>query len=262
MKMHSTALITGASTGIGEKLAMVFAENGHDVVLVARRKPELEDIASRLRSAFDVKATVHAADLAEDGAADALFAALEDTPVDILVNNAGVALSGSFRRMDPAAIDNMLRVNVVALTQLTRRFVEPMIERNRGRILNVASIAAFQAVPSLAVYGATKAFVLSFSEALSVELGYRGISVTAVCPGFTETDMLHKSSASGDSGSGIPGAIVLDPDRVARDAYAACMAGDAIKVPSIGYAMYTSGSRLLPRWLLRNVTRFAMKMGR
>lgn len=261
MKMQSTALVTGASAGIGKKIAAVFAENGHDLVLVARRQPELEKLAKKLRAQFGVEVTVHAADLALDGAADDVFEALREIPVDILVNNAGVLAGGSFRKMPQAAIDNMIRVNIIALTGLTRRFLEPMIDRGRGRIMNVASIAAFQAVPSLSVYAATKAYVLSFSEALSVEVGYRGISVTAVCPGFTETDMLRQPSATSGSETSIPDAIVLDPDRVARDAYEACMAGDAIKVPGIGYAMFTAGSRLLPRWLLRGVSSYAMKMG-
>ncbi|MEL7450287.1 MAG: SDR family oxidoreductase [Pseudomonadota bacterium] len=262
MKMHSTALVTGASAGIGEQIAMVFAEHGHDLVLVARREPELEALAERLRARFNVNVTVHAADLAVDGAADALFEAMADTPIDILVNNAGVLSGGSFRKMSPSAIDNMVRVNIGALTALTHRFIGPMIERNRGRILNVASIAAFQPVPSLAVYAATKAFVLSFSEALSVEVGYRGISVTAVCPGFTETNMLRQGSATSGAETKVPDAIVLDPQRVARDAYDACMAGDAIKVPGLGYAAFTSGTRFIPRWVLRTLSSYAMKMGK
>jgi short-subunit dehydrogenase len=251
-----TALITGASAGIGTALATEFASRGHDVVLVARRREALEALADELRHRYEIHATVRPADLAADGAADALFDAMADTPIDVLVNNAGVLTGGYFSSMADAAIDNMLRVNVVALTQLCRRFMEPMSERGSGRILNVASIAAFQAVPSLAVYAATKAYVLSLGEALSVEGAGRGVTVTTVCPGFTDTDML---SGAGEAAGGIPDVAVLSPERVARDAYAACMAGDAIKVPGVAYALTMATSRLLPRWLVRRAGGLALK---
>lgn len=262
MSKKTTALITGASAGIGKELAKVFAENGHKLILVARRKVELEALAASLREAHTADVTVHAADLAVDGAADALFDTLADTRVDILVNNAGVLTSGAFRKMDPAAIDNMIRVNIVALTGLCRNFIEPMLKRRSGRILNIASIAAFQPVPSLAVYAATKAYVLSLSEALLVEVGDKGVTVTTVCPGFTDTDMLRGPPMSSAQKSSIPDAAVLSPDRVARDAYDACMSGEAIKVPGVGYALTMATTRVLPRWVLRRAASLAMRRGR
>lgn len=262
MSKKSTAVITGASAGIGKELARVFAENGHALILVARRQAELEALALDLRQAHNAAVTVHAADLALDGAADALFDALADTRVDILVNNAGVLTSGTFRKMPPGAIDNMIRVNIVALTGLCRNFIEPMLKRGSGRILNVASIAAFQPVPSLAVYAATKAYVLSLSEALMVEAGEKGVTVTAVCPGFTDTDMLRGPDPSSREANSIPDAAVLKPERVARDAYEACMSGEAIKVPGVGYALTMATTRFLPRWVLRRAGTLAMRRGR
>ncbi|MDJ0656678.1 MAG: SDR family oxidoreductase [Xanthomonadales bacterium] len=259
MSNKETALITGASAGIGRELAMVFAEQGHDLILVARRKPELDALAGSLTLEHEVDVSVQAADLSVDGAADSLFDTLADQPVDILVNNAGVLSGGWFLKMDQQAIDNMIRVNMLALTALCRRFMAPMLERGSGRVLNIASIAAFQPVPSLAVYAATKAYVLSLSEALAVETEKKGISVTAVCPGFTDTDMLH--GMDGEK-SGVPDLAVLSPREVARDAYAACMAGEAIKVPGLGYALTTMVAGALPRWVLRRVGSLAIHSGR
>lgn len=260
MNKPGTTLITGASAGIGEQMARVFAANGHDLILVARRKTALDKLARKLRKAHGIEVRVHSADLAADGAPQALFDALTETPIDILVNNAGVLSGGAFRKMDSADIDSMIRLNVGALTQLCRLFVEPMIERGHGRIMNVASIAAFQLVPTLAVYAATKAYVLSLGESLSVELGRHGVSVTTVCPGFTDTDMLRGGIESQDDKGGVSELLVMTPERVAKDAYHACMTRTTIKVPGLHYATASATSRLLPRWALRGVSRIALML--
>lgn len=252
-----TALITGASAGIGTALATEFAARGHDLVLVARRQEALDALANRLRHEYGVRAMVHAADLTKRGAPRKLFDALAGEPIEILVNNAGVLTGGYFDDMPESAIDNMLRLNVIALTGMCRQFIGPMLERGSGRILNLASIAAFQPVPSLAVYAATKAYVLSLSESLTVEAGGRGVTVTAVCPGPTDTDML---SGAEDMASGIPDIAVLTPEKVAQDAYKACMAGDAIKVPGVAYALSMAGGRLLPKWLVRRAGALALRL--
>ena len=263
MSLNETTLITGASAGIGKHLAKVFAKKGHDLILVARRKPELDALAEELADQYDITTRVEVADLAKDGAADDLFQRVSDVEVGILVNNAGVLTSGSFRRMKPAAIDNMIRVNVLALTGLCHRFMEPMFERGRGRVLNVASIAGFQSVPTLAVYAATKAYVLSLGEALSVEATDKGVPVTTVCPGFTDTDMLRGATDQAKAAApNIPEVAVLSPERVAEDAYEACMTGDAIKVPGIGYALTMATTRLIPRWVLRQTGAMALRLGR
>lgn len=247
-----TALITGASAGIGEQIANEFASHGHDLVLVARRKAALQQIAERLRAQHGVTVTVKAADLSEPGAAQALQKSLAKRQIDVLVNNAGVLNSGRFKHMDEADIDNMMTLNIVALTQLCRTFIPPMVEHGHGKVLNLASIAAFQPIPNLAVYAATKAYVLSLSEALSVELANKGVTVTAVCPGYTNTDMLRGPVDAGKAS--IPEFIMLSPEKVAADAYRACMGGDVIKVPGLGYSAAISTTRVLPKWLVRRLT--------
>ena len=257
MKSTDYTLITGASAGIGKALAREFAAHGHRLILVARREEALEVIAADLRGEYGVDVVVHAADLAEDGASDALLTALKDYPVDILVNNAGVLSGGSFRSMSQDAIGGMITLNIAALTSMCRSFVEPMIARGGGRIVNIASVAAFQAVAGLAVYAASKAYVLNLSEALSVELAGKGVTVTAVCPGYTDTEMLRGPVAKAGGAIKVPEFTVLTPERVAADAYKACMAGDAIKVPGIGYAVTMATSRLIPRWMLRRISKMA-----
>ena len=251
--MTSTALITGASAGIGQHLAREFARNGHDLVLVARREAPMQKLADELTGEFNIACAVHALDLCEKDAADDLFTRVSETPIDILVNNAGVLSGGAFAKMDAAAVDNMTTLNVQTLTDLCHRFIPPMVSRGYGRILNVASVAAFQPVPKLAVYAATKAYVLSLSEGLSIELASRGVTVTALCPGYTDTEMLRGPVAASSGGIKIPEFTVLDPARVAADGYAACMAGDALKVPGLGYAAAMATSRLLPKWLVRRI---------
>lgn len=256
--MTTTALITGASAGIGRHLAETFADKGHDLILVARSKGPMETLASELSERHGIHVDVHSLDLSGPNAADHLFNALADREIDILVNNAGVLSGGSFANMDADAIDNMMTLNIRALTQLCHRFAAPMVERGTGRILNIASVAAFQPVPKLAVYAATKAYVLSLSEALSVELARKGVSVTAVCPGYTDTEMLRGPIAKSGGQIRIPEFTVLDPKRVAKDAYDACMAGDAVKVPGIGYAVSMATTRMLPKWLVRRITALTM----
>ncbi|MEM7764185.1 MAG: SDR family oxidoreductase [Pseudomonadota bacterium] len=255
--MSGTALITGASAGIGQHLARIFAANGHDLILVARREEPMRALADELTGEYDVAIDVHSLDLSGPKAADHLFNTLADTEIEILVNNAGVLTGGRFHRMDANAVDNMLTLNVQALTALCHRFTPAMVARGHGRILNIASIAAFHPIPNLAVYAASKAYVLSFSEALSTEMIGKGVSVTAVCPGYTDTEMLRGPVEASSGGIKIPEFTVLDPARVAEDAYNACMAGDAVKVPGIGYAATISATRLLPKWLVRRITRMA-----
>lgn len=255
MSDKDRVLITGASAGIGHALADVFAARGHNLVLVARREAELEALAVRLRAEYNVEVLVQPADLAVDDAARELAAALADTPIGILVNNAGVLNGGAFRKMEDAAIDSMLDVNIKGLTKLCREFLEPMIERGQGRIMNVASIAAFQPVPTLAVYAATKAYVLSFGEALAAEVARHGVTVTTLCPGFTDTAMLRDPKTGS---SQVPDVLVMTPQQVARIAYRACMAGKTVEVAGLANSAGATVSRFLPRWLVRRATRVAL----
>lgn len=257
----STVLITGASVGIGRELAKVFAAHGHDLILVARRKAKLAALARTLTKREGIETRVIPADLSAPDAPQALFDQVAELglDVDILINNAGVLFGGAFRRMSQSDIDAMLKLNVSALTALARLYVEPMVARGTGHIVNLASLAAFQPVPSLAVYAATKAYVLSFSEALAEELKSKGVRVSVVCPGFTDTDMLRGSVEDNASESGMPGVLVMSPERVAQEAYDAIARGDVVKVPGLGNALVSAGVRLVPRWLVRNVSGFVVR---
>src|SRR6185436_6905763 len=181
------ALVTGASSGIGADLARELAQGGHDLVLVARGEDKLKALAAELEKAHSIRARVISADLAQPDAAVQLVKQLGGTPIDVLINNAGYALYGRFAETDAADELRMIQVNIVALTQLAKLLLPGMLARKKGRILNVASTAAFQPGPLMAVYYATKAYVLSFSEALANELQGTGVGVTALCPGPTRT---------------------------------------------------------------------------
>ncbi|MEM6810276.1 MAG: SDR family oxidoreductase [Pseudomonadota bacterium] len=255
MSTSTYTLITGASAGIGKAIAERFASEGHNLVLVARRLPELTTLADKLTHDHGIDAVPLALDLSDDDASEDLIEALGDRDVDIVVNNAGVLSSGSFRRMDRDRIESMIELNIVSLTEMCRTFSERLAERGGGRIVNVASIAAFHPVPTLAVYAATKAYVLSLSEALSLELAHKGVTVTAVCPGFTDTNMLRTPVQEAAGKIKIPDFTMLEPETVAKAAYKACMRGDAIEVPGIGYSIVMATTGVLPRWVKRRLTK-------
>ena len=185
---NQTALITGASSGIGDAFARDFARRGADLIIVARRKDRLEALAEEIRSHHDVTVTVIAADLSTPNAAAALAKTIGVKDIDILVNNAGFGHIGLVADEDPALLSEEITLNVLALTQLTNIFLPPMVSRNRGTIINVASTAAFQPIPNMAIYAATKAYVLSFTEALWGELQGTRVKALALCPGGTATE--------------------------------------------------------------------------
>jgi hypothetical protein len=247
-----TVLITGASSGIGEALAWVFAEHGHDMILVARSADKLDMLADELVGEYEVMVSVRSTDLSQAGSAESLARALhrEGQQVDILVNNAGVLEHGTFVDMAPEDHQRMLSLNVVGLTDILANFLPDMVSRQSGRILNVASIAAFQPVPTLATYAATKAYVLSLSEALAEELRGTGVTVTALCPGVTETNMMtaHESVAER-----LPSMLVGDVEKVAREAFRACMKGKTIVVPGTLNLASTLAMRNTPKWLVRRL---------
>lgn len=248
-------LITGASAGIGAALAGKFAAGGFDLILAARSTDKLEVLADDLSQTHDISAEIVPIDLVKPGAARQLFDEISalGLDVDVLVNNAGVLEMGAFKTQDPETLGNMIRLNTVALTELAALFVPPMAKRKSGRVLNVASVASFQPIPSLAVYAATKAFVLSLTESLSEELKPDGVSVTALCPGITETNMFTNIKNSNDRTDYLPSFLVADVQDVAQEGYDACMKGDVVRVPGLAYAMTTSIGRASPRWLTRLV---------
>ncbi len=249
-------LITGASSGIGEALAKRFASAGHDLVLVARSADKLKALAVALAAQYGVKAWVAPADLALPDAPAKLLAAMRRArrPISILVNNAGVLEYGAFAGMTPARHQQMVALNVAGLTAMLAHFVPPMVERGSGKVLNVASIAAFQPIPTLATYAASKAYVLSLTESLSEELKGTGVTVTALCPGITATHMLGNAQAGSQELNKLPKFLIGDADAVANDGYQACMAGDTIKVPGIVNLAATVSARATPKWLLRRLS--------
>src|SRR3954454_3939709 len=196
---RQTALITGASGGIGLELARVFAAHGYDLVLVARSGGKLEELAGELRTRHGIEARVIAKDLARPESPEELFRELETAgvTVDVLINNAGFATFGPFVAADLHAELEELQLNVVTLTHLTKKLLPAMVARKRGGVLNVASTAAFQPGPFMAIYYATKAYVLSFSEALAAELEGQGVTISVLCPGPTETGFTARAGLEG-----------------------------------------------------------------
>jgi len=244
--VRRTALITGASGGIGEELARAFAAGGHDVLLVARGEERLAALATQLSAAHGVEARSLALDLTRASAPDALLAWTRKlgTPVDILVNNAGFGLQGPFVSLDAKRQMDMVALNIAALTHLTRLFLPPMMERRWGRILNVASTAAFVPGPFMAVYYASKAYVLSFSEGLAGELAGSGVSVTALCPGATRTSFANVAGA--DRSNLFKGNGVMEVAPVARAGYAATMAGKKVVIPGWRNKLLIASGALAP----------------
>lgn len=183
------ALITGASTGIGREFAHLAALDGYDLVLVARSEPTLQSVAAEIRENLRRNVTIIAKDLSKPGISRELFSAVEQSGIDVevLINNAGFGLLGNFWELDEQQQVEMVQLNVTALTHLTRLFLPNMIQRRRGKVINVASTAAFQPGPLMSVYYATKAYVLSFSEAIHNEAKDFGVTVTCLCPGPTRT---------------------------------------------------------------------------
>lgn len=250
------ALITGASSGIGESLSYCFAAAGYDLVLVARNADKLQLLARKLEQSFQVLATVLPADLATPLAAAQLTTTLKRRRriPDVLVNCAGVLEQRAFVAMDPAAHQAIIDLNISGLTAMLAHMLPLMRQRGSGRVLNVASIAAFQPVPLLATYAASKAYVLSLTESLSEELRGSGVTVTALCPGITATNMLSAATAANEQLGRLPGFLIGNVDQVAREGFEACMRGDVICVPGVLNRAASVASRSTPKWLLRRIS--------
>jgi short-subunit dehydrogenase len=259
MEGRKTALVTGASSGIGLDLAKRFAAEGYDVALVARSEGKLKEVAAAIEAEHKVRAHVVTADLAKAGAAEELMAAVaaRGITVDVLVNNAGYASYGAFAETDLADELAMIQVNVVALTHLTKLAVRQMVARKSGRVLNVASTAAFQPGPLMAVYYATKAYVLSFSEALANELRGTGVTVTALCPGPTATGF--QARAQMEESKLVRGKAIMTSETVAKAGYAGLMKGKTVVIPGMSNKMMAQAVRFLPRNTVANLVRSAQE---
>ncbi len=248
-----TALVTGASSGIGYELAKCFAADRHDVILVARRMEELERLAGALRDRHGVAARVMPSDLSQTDAPRAIYEQLqsEGVTVDFLVNNAGFGEYGKFADTDWNRESQMILVNVHALTHLTKRFLPDMIRRGAGKILNVASTAAFQPGPWMAVYFATKAYVLSLSEALAHEVRGTGVTVTALCPGPTHSGF-QQAAQMHHAGLFHRRAVASSAD-VARYGYRAMQRGKTVAVPGLVNKLLVQATRIGPRSVVTDI---------
>jgi Short-chain dehydrogenases of various substrate specificities len=254
-----TALITGGSGGIGLELARQFAAHGHDLVLTARNRDTLEAVAGTIEGKHGVKVTVIADDLTDPDAPQRLFDAVAAENIDIhfLVNNAGFGLGGEFVDTDVRRELEMVQVNIVALIQLTKMYLPAMIKRRSGHILNLASTAAFQPGPLMSVYYASKAFVLSFSEALDEELRNSGVSVTCLCPGATATNFAETAGVGNSKLFAAIGGTTAE--QVAEYGYEAMMRGERVAVVGTRNKIMVQAERFAPRKLVTMLSRKAQE---
>ncbi len=253
-----TALITGASMGIGRDLAHEFAKHGHAVLLVARSEGKLRELADQISTQYKVQAHVITQDLTDPNAAHTLYDQVQTLgiSVDILVNNAGFASYGFFHELALKTQTDMIQLNVTTLTMLSHVFVKDMLARRSGKILNVASTAGFLPGPLMAVYYATKAYVLSFSEALNNELRDKGVSVTALCPGPTQSEFQARAAMQD---SKLVQRNLMTSQAVAAQGYAALMAGESVRITGFSNKLLMFMRRFLPRDMITQMTRNAQE---
>lgn len=246
------AVITGASAGIGHELARLIAADGYDLLLVARREAELEVLAEDLRTRHGIAADVCPADLSARAGIDTVIGAIGDRDVGVLVNNAGFGLGGRFGEQDHTVVQQMIDLNIGALTALTAAILPGMVQRRTGRVLNLASTAAFQPGPFMAVYYATKAYVLSFSEAIAEECAATGVTVTALCPGYTPTDF---HAVAGTTGVRLRGMPSPDTAAVARAGWKGTKRGRRVVIPGLANKVGVQSLRFSPRRIVTKVVR-------
>ncbi len=251
------ALITGASGGIGEALARSLAAKGHDLMLVARSEQKLQALADELQRTQNIRARSMTADLGVPGAGHALAKRLahDNVLVDVLVNNAGFADFGTFHEADAAKLDSMISLNIATLTELMHDLLPIMVRRKRGRVLNVASTAAFFPGPLMAVYYATKAYVLSISEAVGEELKGTGVTVTALCPGPTASGF--QAVAAMENSKLVKGRKIPSAQSVADEAVKAMLAGKPVIVTGWKNKLNVLSPRFLPRRMVPGIVKKA-----
>lgn len=256
---NCSALITGASAGIGREFARQLAGRAGSVVLVARRRERLEQLGNELtKSNPNLNVHVYDVDLADKAQVDALIDSLarDKIDIDLLINNAGLGDSGPFATSDPERIDQIIQVNMSALTLLTRKLLPPMIARKRGAILNVSSSAGFLPIPGFAIYAASKAYVTSFSEAIFSELRGTGVSVCALCPGPVHTEFNDVAQRPGEARDRSPEFVYVPVEQVVRDALAAVEADRPLVIPGFLMKVGMFLVRMTPMSILR---RFSSK---
>ena len=249
---NKTALVTGASDGIGLEFSDILAARGYDLVLVARREDKLNEVSAKLSEKYGINCTVMAADLSVPQAAQTLFQRTceQNLQIDFLVNNAGLLHNGVFTELRLAEQERMITVNVLALTSLSHLYANDMATRKKGYILNLASLAAWMAIPNQNVYAATKAYVLSFTQALADEMkaANNGVVVSALCPGYTATKMMDNP----DQGAKLRIApnMMMSAKDVAEAGIKGCLAGKSAVVPGVANKMTAAITRLFSKTLL------------
>jgi len=248
------ALVTGASSGIGAAFARALAADSYDLVLVARSERRLTELAATLTAAHGVAVEVIVADLTDDSGWERVAARLSDTarPVDLLVNNAGLSLNTPFLRSTPARETELLNLNVHAVMRLTLAVLPGMVERRRGGVLNVSSVAGFGAAMPGSTYSASKAWVTNFSESVGQSVSRFGVRVMALCPGYVRTEFHQRA---GIDMTKTPDWLWLDADQLVRDALRDLRRGKLVSIPNWKYKVAVFGLRHLPRPLLQRVAR-------
>lgn len=255
IQYKQTALITGAASGIGYELACLFAHDDYNLVLVDRNGLKLSEIAVQFQQELGISVRVIVKDLSISTSPEEIFTELQQASikVDVLVNNAGFGNYGLFNETNLTTELEMIQVNLVCLTHLTKLFLKEMVKQGQGKILNVSSAAAFQPGPLMAVYFATKAYILSFSEAIANELEGTGVSVTVLCPGSTAS-AFHERTGMADSKL-LKGKKMMDAQTVAQIGYQALMKGKTVVVPGLLNRLLAKSVRFVPRKLVTKIVR-------
>ncbi len=246
-KIRKTALITGATRGIGYEFTKLFARDSYDLVLVARSKNKLKEIQEDFGKKYNIDIIIIAKDLSATNAAINIFNEIEEKQIeiDVLVNNAGIGDFELFNNEKLLKISQIMQINIVALTELTKLFLKGMVDRKEGKILNVSSMAAFQPGPYMAVYYASKAYVQSFSEAVASELKGTGVTVTTLCPGPTKSGFQHEVRSEGSNLSRLN--LLSSSEDVAKYGYKALQAGKEVAIPGFVNASLFKTAKIIPR---------------
>ncbi|MFW6288054.1 MAG: SDR family NAD(P)-dependent oxidoreductase [bacterium] len=255
--MNKTVLITGASSGIGMEFSRLFASEGYDLILVARRENILKELSRELIKGYKIRVSILSVDLSLETAAEDIFEEIKDRglSVDILINNAGLSIYGGFSKTDLEDELNLIKVNMISLTKLTKLAVREMLKKGSGKILNIGSTASFGPGPLNAIYCASKAYVLSFSEAIAKELEDTDISVTTLCPGATETEFAENA---GITETRLFKSSTMSAKKVVRVGYKAMLRGKRIVIPGLYNKILIFSIRFIPRLMVLNISKRLM----
>lgn len=253
--MNSWALVTGASTGLGKEFCELFAKDNINLIIVARNKDKLTEIADSLKEKFKIQVEVCAFDLSlQDNVAEVIkFISTKNIQIDYLVNNAGMGVYGNFAQTPWQQEHQMMELNMISLTHLMKSIIPMMVKNKKGKILNVASTAAFQPGPLMSVYFASKAFVLSLSEALNEELKNTGVTITTLCPGPTETEFFKSAKMESLKFADTKSKLMMTSKEVAEIGYKSLMSSERVVVAGILNKITAFSTRFLPRPLLAKI---------